>query len=158
MRVFDYISFLWKSKNAHGVHSPFVYAYLTQGIYAQKRLARGRSMDWLMRSLKYFRPQRVFVCDEVFVDVGALGAESVGDANLADLVVFSTMQSRKVLFEGIDMLTTHQIILLMVEVYDVDFLDELRAREDITLVVDFYFGVLISKRLEQPKQNFFLRM
>lgn len=30
----SYISFLWKSSNLHGLHSPFIYAFASNGIYA----------------------------------------------------------------------------------------------------------------------------
>ena len=34
----SYILFLWKSSNAHGVHSPFVYSLVTNGFYEKERL------------------------------------------------------------------------------------------------------------------------
>lgn len=35
--IFAYIKFLWKSKNEHGVHSPFVFTLVTQCFYDRKR-------------------------------------------------------------------------------------------------------------------------
>ena len=35
-RLKSYIQFLWHSKNEHGVHSPFVFLLLTQGLYNKK--------------------------------------------------------------------------------------------------------------------------
>ncbi len=41
--------------------------------------------------------------------------------------------------------------------YPKSFFNELRNNPEITLVVDFYYGCLISKRTEQSKQNFYIR-
>lgn len=34
--ILSYLRYLWQSTNAHGVHSPFVYEFVTRGLYAKK--------------------------------------------------------------------------------------------------------------------------
>jgi hypothetical protein len=66
----SYTSFLWKSSNAHGIHSPFVYGFVAHGIYGRnhrvvpKRKYEGISADALevlFRTLGYFKAFRLMV-------------------------------------------------------------------------------------------------
>lgn len=36
---FTYLLFLYRSTNQHGVHSPFVYSFITNGLYSKKHLS-----------------------------------------------------------------------------------------------------------------------
>jgi hypothetical protein len=69
----SYTSFLWKSTNAHGIHSPFVYGFVAHGIYGRnhriipKRRYEGISADALevlFRTLGYFKAFRLMVTGE----------------------------------------------------------------------------------------------
>ena len=35
-KTYSYLKFLLKSQNQHGLHSPFVYYFVTKGLYKQK--------------------------------------------------------------------------------------------------------------------------
>jgi hypothetical protein len=69
----SYTSFLWKSSNAHGIHSPFVYGFVANGIYGRnnrivpKRKYEGISADALevlFRTLGHFKAFRLMVTGE----------------------------------------------------------------------------------------------
>lgn len=69
----SYTSFLWKSSNAHGIHSPFVYSFVANGIYGRnnrivpKHKYEGISADTLevlFRTLGYFKAFRLMVTGE----------------------------------------------------------------------------------------------
>ncbi|MEO1486282.1 MAG: hypothetical protein AAFU57_11055 [Bacteroidota bacterium] len=48
------LKFLSKATNQHGVHSPFVYQFLTEGIYGPKRYAKDNTLNLLIKSALYF--------------------------------------------------------------------------------------------------------
>lgn len=54
VKTISYLSFLIKSTNAHGVHSPFVFNYVTQCLYKGPRRSRNKAADVLLKSLAYF--------------------------------------------------------------------------------------------------------
>lgn len=69
MKPLSYISFLWKSSNAHGIHSPFVYG-LTSGLYERQHiLANARvipdgkpgknALQLLFRVISYFKSYKL---------------------------------------------------------------------------------------------------
>jgi hypothetical protein len=69
MSKMSYASFLWKSSNAHGIHSPFVYGF-TEGLYQrQHNLANARvipegkpgkkALQVLFRVINYFKSYKL---------------------------------------------------------------------------------------------------
>ncbi|MEX0312716.1 MAG: hypothetical protein AB3N18_00950 [Allomuricauda sp.] len=53
-KIKSYSKFLFKSTNQHGVHSPFVFNYVTKCLYSKKRLDFVKSIDVLLKSIDYF--------------------------------------------------------------------------------------------------------
>src|SRR5690606_457266 len=60
--MLNYLQFLIKSTNQHGVHSPFVFQYITKGLYSKKRFVKNlpKNMKWVLQSLQYFQPDKVY--------------------------------------------------------------------------------------------------
>ncbi|MDT7829839.1 hypothetical protein RQM65_14285 [Pricia sp. S334] len=56
-----YLKFLFTATNQHGVHSPFIYAYVTKCLYAQPGYGGAKSEDILLKSIAYFKPKRVWL-------------------------------------------------------------------------------------------------
>ena len=61
--MFSYLKFWLKSSNQHGLHSPFVYNYLTKGLYEAKNQSGEKQLNWMLKSINYFNPNKIFVCD-----------------------------------------------------------------------------------------------
>ena len=160
--MFSYLHFLVKSTNQHGVHSPFVYNYITKGLYQQKKDSSisHKTNQWLLQSIQYFQPTSIYLSDkslkesikEILIDVTV-------DLAAADLILdHYTLENHARIIQTIKSMNNSQLLLIAsYKKYPKSFFNELRKNSDITLVVDFYYGCLISKRTEQPKQNFFIR-
>lgn len=158
--MFKYFIFWIKSSNQHGLHSPFVYNYLTKGLYESKKKSSKKSINWLIQSISYFNPNKIHLYENKFSDVLVEFEHSftkdISEANL--IVIDKSRMTNNAILEIVSSMTSNQLLLIHQDAYDVSFQKKLRNSEDITLVVDFYVGNLISKRKEQLKQNFFLRL
>ena len=154
--------FLLKSTNQHGVHSPFVYNYITKGLYENKKksLKTNKTQQWLQQSMDYFNPNSIcFLNDKSSIITEKVSTKENISFKTADLIVARyTTENRKRILQTIKSMNNSQLLLIAsYSSYPQSFFNELRNNPEITLVVDFYYGCLISKRTEQPKQNFYIR-
>jgi len=159
--VFSYLQFLVKSTNHHGVHSPFVYNYITKGLYQQKKdfALSDKTNQWLLQSIQYFKPKAIYFSDKTLLDnIKQTSKEITVKLQTADIILDRyTVENRTRILQTISNMSNSQLLLIATYSYPKAFVNELRKKPEITLVVDFYYGCLISKRIEQPKQNFFIR-
>ena len=56
-----YIRFLLKSSNQHGVHSPFVYQYVTQCLYRDFGFQGIKTIRVILNSLEYFKSHNILI-------------------------------------------------------------------------------------------------
>ena len=68
-KVFSYLQFLVKSTNQHGVHSPFVYNYITKGLYGveKDRFIKHKTNQWLVQSIQYFKPNKIYIANKALL-------------------------------------------------------------------------------------------
>lgn len=60
MSLFAYIKFWFRSTNEHGVHSPFVFNFLTKAVYVPKEHAEKKDENWFFVKLfRYFEPDQI---------------------------------------------------------------------------------------------------
>lgn len=158
--MFSYLQFLVKSTNQHGVHSPFVYNYITK-LYQQKKNFSNshKTNQWLLQSIQYFKPNAVYISDKMLLDgIKQTSTEITVELQTADLILERyTPENHARILQTIKRMSHSQLLLIATYNYPKAFLNQLRESPEITLVVDFYYGCLISKRIEQSKQNFFIR-
>lgn len=159
--MFSYLQFLVKSTNQHGVHSPFVYNYITKGLYVAKKdpYITHKTNQWLVQSILYFKPTKICFLDEGLSVVAwkVYTNETVELAETDLIIERYAPENHTGILQTINSMSNSQLLLIASYTYSKCFFDELRNNPEITLVVDFYYGCLISKRIEQPKQNFFIR-
>lgn len=55
--------FWLQSKNRHGIHSPFVYGFLDQGLYANHLKVSPAQIKLLKATIDYFRPNHIGVSE-----------------------------------------------------------------------------------------------
>ncbi len=63
-KIFSYIHFLFKSKTKHGVHSPFIYDFITKGLTQKSEVSSSKSDEIFYKTVSYFDPKNVRVFDE----------------------------------------------------------------------------------------------
>lgn len=60
-RFFDYLHFLWKSTNQHGVHSPFIYRYVTECLYKKPKRDPDKTLHTILASAAFLKVSKVYV-------------------------------------------------------------------------------------------------
>ena len=158
--MFSYLRFLLQSTNQHGVHSPFVFNYITKGLYQQKNnYATTKSNQWLIQSTQYFKPKSICFLEESLVTkIHHYFKTELSSFNNAEFIIASYKKQNEVMIRtSIDNMNNSQLLLIASQSYPKSFFDELRKNPEIIVMIDFYYGCLISKRTEQLKQNFFIR-
>lgn len=163
-RLLLYLKFLMRSTNHHGVHSPFVYKYITQAIYSKSNMSSSKSTNVLLKSIDYFGYQAIAL---------------QGNQELQPLV-HSTFPNLKQSTKSIDLVFSkdlnaqglHQLLASGVIHNDsMIFLDALYQSpgklEDwntlielplVTVSIDMFHCGVIFVRKEQEKEHFTIRI
>jgi len=163
-RFTSYLNFLAKSTNQHGVHSPFVFLYVTKCLYSKKRLHKNKSINVLLKTIGYFGFQNISIENntEVKEVVKHTFPNTQFEANLIDLLFVDEMDVllfQKIYSEG--KLHNDSIILIDSMYKNKEALDQwkhLIALPEITVSIDMYHCGLISIRREQVKEHFTIRI
>ncbi|MCL6265305.1 hypothetical protein [Flagellimonas myxillae] len=61
----SYLNFILKSTNEHGVHSPFVFNFVTKCLYGMKKRHGTKPIDVLLKSIAYFDAQNISILDHL---------------------------------------------------------------------------------------------
>ncbi len=60
-QLIAYFKFLLSSTNQYGVHSPFVYDYLTKCLYKKSKYRTGKTEKVLFKSISYFKSKTIWI-------------------------------------------------------------------------------------------------
>ncbi len=58
-RFYSYLKFLFTATNQHGVHSPFIYNFITKGLYIQGNSQFTITENILVKSISYFNFKKI---------------------------------------------------------------------------------------------------
>lgn len=162
-RFVSYLKFLAKSTNQHGVHSPFVFKYVTQCLYSKKRFHRNKNINVLLKTISYFNFDSVSVNNKSIRELVKQNFPEVQfDKNTVDLLFINELSAssfEKILSEG----KLHNDSLILIDsIYanqqNLEQWKQLIALPKITVSIDMYYCGLISIRREQVKEHFRIRI
>ena len=179
-RIQSYLQFLWHSKNEHGVHSPFVFLLLTQGLYNKKvRLAAdalsnpnksvSREQQLLYKIIRYFEPKSILTIGATpsEIEVIRLGSPKARfdiDSTLYHCIFIHSNEFDTITNERMEQLlnTTQNDSFWILENIHANqaaeaFWSNLKTNPKVTVTIDtFHFG-LVFFRKEQVEEHFILR-
>lgn len=164
MNLLKHLKFLLSSTNQHGVHSPFVFEYLTKCLYKRKVCSQSKTIDILLKSISYFEYENVQV---------------IGNENAKELIrqkfegiAFDKHPNNLIFFEKIN---SHLLSRLfsegeihndtMVLINDIhrnknstDLWNQILKGAKATVTIDFFYCGAIFFRQEQVKEHFKIRV
>ncbi|PRX54138.1 hypothetical protein [Flagellimonas meridianipacifica] len=160
----SYLKFLLKSTNEHGIHSPFVFDYLTKCLYQKPQKSKDKVINVLLKSIAYFNAKSILVkgnnslkkeleknfqgVPEKKPPIDVLYFESPMSQNPDN--VFSSFPLHNdslILFRGI--YESRETFLHWME---------FTKSEKVTVSMDLFYCGLIFIRKEQVKQHFTIRI
>ncbi len=163
-QIVSYLKFLAKSTNEHGVHSPYVFKYVTECLYSKKKLHKKSSINVLLKTLAYFNCESIYIKNkpeiEELVKQNLYGIQL--DKKMIDLLFVDGLDAasfQKMLSEG----KFHNDSLILVDAIhsdrkNLEQWNHLVALPEITVSIDMYHCGLISIRREQVKEHFTIRI
>ncbi|WP_431122373.1 hypothetical protein [Flagellimonas flava] len=153
-----------KSTNEHGVHSPFVFRFVTQCLYSKGKAHKSKSIDVLLKCIFYFDVSKVAILDHLQAAQTIMNSfphleydkqsSDVVFANQFDLFHFNQLLTEGklhndsvVLIDGIHQNPQKQ-----------EQWQSLITSPKITVSIDMYHLGAIFIRSEQEKEHFTIRI
>lgn len=162
-RFVSYLKFLTKSTNQHGVHSPFVFQYVTQCLYSKKKLHNNKSINILLKTIAYFNLDSISTHNQSTINLIKQHFPKLQfDEHMVDLLFVDELSAssfHKILSEG---KLHNDSFILVGSIYanhqNLEQWNQLIAIPEITVSIDMYYCGLVSIRKEQVKEHFTIRI
>lgn len=162
---FKYFQFLLKSTNQHGVHSPFVYSYLTEGIYDTKKNYKdyGKKRRLLQATIDYFQVKEIIGAPEFQIHISNSETKHLRSDTYKSLhyIPSRTLVSTKKLLQLVETANEDTIFYINTPNKSTKANEkwlELQAKSKFNVSIDFYVAGILFTRAEQKKEHFVLRM
>ncbi|MFS4456286.1 hypothetical protein [Maribacter sp. 2304DJ31-5] len=157
------LKFLFSATNQHGVHSPFIYSFVTKGLYKKGSKKLSVTENVLVKSIAYFDVKKVGLVnhseelkiklDSIFQDLNY--RESPFDIIYADALSkpFKTVSQKHI----------HNDSLLLLEgIYKNKARTQrwkaIKNLDQVTVTIDLYYCGIVFFRREQAKEHFKIRI
>lgn len=160
----SYLKFLLKSTNAHGVHSPFVFNYVTKCLYSKQKLAGDKVVNIILKSITYFDYKSIKIQETKDLEKSVkrtFPEIKLNDPPL-DLLYSKALDKEQFLQLVSEGTIRNDSMILINDIYEnptnKDKWNILTALPEVTVSMDlFHCGVLFIRR-EQEKEHFTIRI
>ncbi len=161
-KTISYIKFLLRSSNQHGVHSPFVYNFITKGLYKKgnKNLILNEYSELQNLSKKeqkvFSKIIAYFKIDQLYFEVKALNKSEDKEYKI---IYFNTIE--KIQSSELNTFNTKGILVIHgIHQQKKTALkwQEIIRNKEATVTIDLYYFGLIFFRKEQVKEHFNIRV
>lgn len=169
MSFISYLKFLIKSTNQHGVHSPFIYNFVTRCLY-NKQLVKprefanypammsGKQFISLLKIIRYLEVKAIFTDEkELSINENCSLVTQLQTATTYDLIFINYPK------ENLDFYLNYMhndSILIINNIHQKEnelLWRKLIENEKVTACIDVYYQGYIFIRREQPKEFFYIR-
>ena len=163
-RVIAYLKFFFTSTNQHGVHSPFIYNFVTKCLY--KRLFKGpKTIRVLLKSIVYFKASSVHITSRnmhIQSQVKNAFPQIEFDKHPCDIMYLDWPKAEP--FHGVieDNLFHNNIMILVNNIHqnkeNTDIWELMKDNDKVTVSVDMFHCGALFFRKEQAKEHFKIRI
>ena len=161
--VLSYVSFLFSATNQHGVHSPFIYDYVTKCLYKKNRLTLPIPLKILVKSIDYFnyRTLRLLKEDTLTKDIIQQNCPLITFTESNTEVLFGSITDLHANSFELDTLGNNSM-LLVADIYKNASTREswlrIKEHEHVRVTVDLFYCGVVFFRKEQVKEHFKIRI
>lgn len=162
-RFLSRIKFLLSATNQHGVHSPFIYNFITKGLYRKGTKNFSVTENVLVKSMAYFSGQNIRIIkgsNELKAQLDSVFKNLRYDSPPYD-IIYTNIQNKP--FKGIDTEYRHnETVLIVTGIYEskenLSLWKEILKLEEVRVTIDVYHCGLVFFRREQVKEHFKIRI
>ncbi len=160
------IQFLLSATNEHGVHSPFVYDYITKCLYAGTNIGKNKSWEILQKSIPYFGAERLALCGTYKQRTDLLSKQfptvsynqkpyDIIAIDVTDPLLMASITSKKSTIHNDTMVLVDNIHLNRNNLL---IWKGIKENNEVTVTIDLYYCGLVFFRREQAKEHFKIRI
>lgn len=158
----SYLKFLLKSTNEHGVHSPFIFNYLTKCLYKKPRKSKSKTLDILIKSINYFGFDNINITGNASYkkELQEHFSNLNFDSPIIDILFLETSRNLETVFSEHEFHNDSLIVFNEIHRSKSEFVSwsNFIKFEKITVSIDLYYCGLIFIRKEQRKEHFFIQI
>lgn len=163
--IFKQLNFLLTATNQHGVHSPFVYKFVTECLYTSRK-KKHKTIDVLFKSISYFETKSLLLTE-------AYSGYTVEIQKKFPLVRFGSppydlfLIDASVETEIRDLIANptslHNNTMLLIDRIHKNSKNEsvwqaVKASPNVTVTIDLFYCGVVFFRKEQVKEHFKIRI
>ncbi len=166
LSLFKYLKFLFTSNNQHGVHSPFVYNFITRSLYSKPRYRSNKVLDVLLKSIIYFDAKVIQLPNEdnVLKDlIRENSLKTVFQGKSYDFVYLEHPDEVYLQEYNPSGNMVHNDSMLLINSIHKNKKTEthwenIKKWEHVTVTLDFFYCGAVFFRKEQAKEHFKIRL
>lgn len=164
-KLVQYFKFLLTATNEHGVHSPFIYRYVTKCLYEKHGFGYSKSISVLLKSIAYFDVKQLWlpekneiqkIVHQHFPDVrfGKKTGKILWISKYDPKMILDLL-SKENDFQN-DSILFFDAIHVSKENYKT--WEKVKMHDKVTVTVDMFFCGVVFFRKEQAKEHFKIRI
>ena len=161
-RFISFIKFLFSATNQHGVHSPFVYAYVTKCLYKRRQIKLPITLKILVKSLDYFKYHSLCILgnDEKIEETIKQYCPNISFTKNDTDVLFGSISDLNIGLEVNNLPNDSMLVLdgIHKNPNNLESWEKLKALEHVRVTVDLFYCGVIFFRKEQAKEHFKIRI
>lgn len=165
-RLRSYLKFLWHSKNEHGVHSPFIFSFVTKCLYDNKIFSVDKVENIVLKSMAYFQCQSASVVPKdhrLSSKLKNLLPQISLVENSPDFIFITECNDDLVKDHLLnnEHIENHSVVILK-DIHksreNTQLWKNIKASDKVRLTVDLYYCAVIFFRKEQVEEHFKIRI
>jgi hypothetical protein len=162
-RFISYIKFLLTATNQHGVHSPFIYGFVTKGLYRKGNKDLSVTENVLAKSISYFSHKNIGLVNdsnELKIKLNTI-FEELDYGSFPFDIIYADGVSKP--FKTIGKQYIHNESMLIIEGIHATkksrtMWHALKEQEHVRVTLDLYHCGIVFFRKEQAKEHFKIRI
>lgn len=154
---------MFSASNQHGVHSPFVYDFVTKCLYVKSKHKGSKSMCLLLKSILYFSSKQVLISSTNTEIAGRIKQEfglKVNTKGPHDIIYIEDISKGLKIFS--QQKNVHNNTMVLIDNIhknkeNTELWKNLKETKIVTVTIDLFYCGAIFFRKEQEKEHFKIR-
>lgn len=152
-----YYKFIIKATNHHGVHSPFIFNYVTQCLYSKLQKRKSKSDTIFLKTINYFKINNAFIYNATI----HLLKNNTTTSTLPSLYYYNTRLTPEII-KTIEAIPINNQTIIIIEKPYADketarCWNQLKNSNQVRQTVNTFFTGILFFREQQAKQHFCIR-